>query len=264
MTNAFQREVRMSHLSWTDYAARLANEAPVILIPVGAIEQHGPHLPLSTDCLIPTAICEAVARKGGALVAPTLTYGAKSHPRCGGGQHFCGTTSLDAATLISQCKDLVRELTRHGATRIAFIIGHMENQWFVAEACDLALREAAMLGVKPPRLMQVGYWDFLSRETIDRVMGADFKDWTLEHAGIMETSVMLHLFPDLVFMDRLVDQPSANLPVYDLWPYDQSRIPSTGILNTARGATAEGGGIFVGEFTKLLSEAVREAFGRVA
>jgi creatinine amidohydrolase len=63
-------------------------------------------------------------------------------------------------------------------------------------------------------------------------------------------------------MDRLVDQPSANLPVYDLWPYDQSRIPSTGILNTARGATAEGGSLFVAEFTSTLSDALREAFGR--
>src|SRR5690242_10520326 len=88
------REVRMAHMSWTDYRGQLEANDAVVLTPVGAIEQHGPHLPLATDTLIPQRICEAVAVDTGGLVAPALTYGSKSVPRCGGGQHFCGTTSL--------------------------------------------------------------------------------------------------------------------------------------------------------------------------
>ncbi len=252
-------EVRMSCLSWTDYRDRLTRDDPAVLIPVGSLEQHGPHLPLATDSLIPTAIAERVAAKCGCLVAPTLTYGAKSVPRCGGGQHFCGTTSLDATTIIAEVKDVVRELARHGVSRVAFVNGHMENAWFITEACDVALREVRMLGLEPPRLMQVGYWEFLSKPTIDAVFGDSFPDWSLEHAGIMETSVMLHLHPEMVHMDRLSDHPSAKFPVYDLWPYDPAIVPSTGILNTARGSTAASGKLFVDEFVDLLGAAIGEA-----
>ncbi len=252
-------EVRMSHLSWTDYLERLTHDDPAVLIPVGSLEQHGPHLPLATDSLIPAAISERVAQKCGCLVAPTLTYGAKSVPRCGGGQHFCGTTSLDATTLIAEIKDIVRELSRHGVRRIAFVNGHMENGWFITEACDVALREVRMMGLEPPRLMHVGYWEFVSKPTIDAVFGDSFPDWSLEHAGIMETSVMLHLHPEMVHMDRLIDHPPAKFPVYDLWPYDTGIVPSTGILNTARGSTAASGKLFVDEFVDSLAGAITTA-----
>ena len=254
-------EVDMSRMSWTDYAKAIDSRDPVILVPVGSIEQHGPHLPLATDCLIPEAIVRAAAMRTGALIAPTLTYGYKSVPRCGGGQHFCGTTSLDASTLIAQIKDIVREFARHRITKVAFIVGHMENQWFVTEACDLALRELKALGLRPPRLMNVGYWEFLSKQTIEQVFGNSFPDWSLEHAGIMETSIMLHCHPDLVKMERLSDHPPAVLPNFDLWPYDTGLVPASGVLNTAKGASAEKGRIFYDEYVQSLSSALNEAFG---
>ncbi len=79
------------------------------MVPVGSVEQHGPHLPLTTGSLIPTAICERCAQRSDAPVVPTLNYGSRSIPRSGGGEHFCGTTSVDASTLIAQIRDLVRE-----------------------------------------------------------------------------------------------------------------------------------------------------------
>ncbi|WP_255969945.1 creatininase family protein, partial [Klebsiella pneumoniae] len=72
-------------------------------LPCGATEQHGPHLPLGTDALLASAISAEVAARVGGLVAPALSYGYKSQPKCGGGQHFCGTTSLDGATLSAWC-----------------------------------------------------------------------------------------------------------------------------------------------------------------
>lgn len=255
-------EVEMGRMSWTEYAEALATRDPIVLVPVGSVEQHGPHLPLLTDCLLPEAIGKQAARRTGAIVAPTLTYGYKSLPRCGGGQHFCGTTSLDASTLIAQIKDILRDFSRHGVSKVAFVVGHMENQWFVTEACDLALRELQALGLKPPKLMNVGYWEFLSKDTIEKVFGDTFPDWSLEHAGIMETSMMLHCHPELVKMDKLQDHPPAKLPLYDLWPYDQALVPSSGVLNTARGATAEKGRIFCEEFVGSLTGALQEAFGK--
>jgi creatinine amidohydrolase len=256
-----KRQVEMSLMSWTDVHEVFQSD-PVIFLPVGALEQHGPHLPLSTDSIIPTRVAIDAARRIGGLVAPTIAYGYKSIPRCGGGQHFCGTTSLDASTLIQQLRDVGRELVRHGAKRLAFVVGHMENQWFVTEACDLILRDARMLGLEQPTIMNVGYWEFLSPGTIAKAFDGSFPDWSLEHAGIMETSVMLHCCPELVHMERLKPQGPAVLPVYDVWPYDPKSVPSTGILNTAIGATAAKGKLFYDEFVESLADAATKALRR--
>jgi creatinine amidohydrolase len=252
--------VDIGQMSWTDYAEVIEKHDPVILIPVGALEQHGPHLPLATDALLPEAICREVAMTTNALLSPTIAYGYKSIPRCGGGQHFPGTTSLDASTLVSQLKDIVREFARHGVHKIALVVGHMENQWFVTEACDVALREIKSLALAPPQIMSVGYWEFLTKKTIAQVFGDAFPDWSLEHAGIMETSMMLHLYPQLVKMDRLRKQEPAKFPKYDLWPYDKGMVPESGILNTALGSTAEKGKLFYDEYVLTLRNAIEEAF----
>lgn len=80
--------VLMSSLSWVEYQERIQDSKTIVLIPCGALEQHGPHLPLGTDALLCTAIAQSVAEKVNGIVAPTFNYGYKSQPRSGGGQHF--------------------------------------------------------------------------------------------------------------------------------------------------------------------------------
>jgi SagB-type dehydrogenase family enzyme len=126
-----------------------------------------------------------------------VAYGYKSVPRCGGGQHFPGTTSLDACALIDQLRNILREFVRHGVRKIALVVGHMENLWFVTEACDPVLRDLKALDMPSPRIMNAGYWDFISQETIARAFEGRFPDWSLEHAGIMAPSLMLYKYPDL-------------------------------------------------------------------
>lgn len=251
---------RMTEMTWFEYRDAIAQD-PILLIPVGATEQHGPHLPLSVDVILPTAVCEGVAASGGHLVAPPLAYGYKSMPRSGGGQHFPGTTSLDAASLIAQVKDLTREFVRHGARKIAFIVGHTENLWHVSEGCDLAYRENARLA-EGLRILNVGYWQFLPAETASAIFGTTQIDWDLEHAGIMETSMMLHLRPDLVHMDRLVEHAPSRVPGYELWPYDTEAVPADGVLNTAMAATAEKGKQFLDAYVSSLTQALEQAFNR--
>ena len=82
--------VLMSALSWVAYQERLQDDDLVLLLPCGALEQHGPHLPLGTDALLSTAIAQTVAAKVNGLVAPTLSYGYKSQPKSGGGTAFSG------------------------------------------------------------------------------------------------------------------------------------------------------------------------------
>ena len=163
--------VRMDNISWVDYERRVQSGA-VVFLPIGATEQHGPHLPLGTDALLASAISEDVAREIDGIVAPALSYGYKSQPKCGGGQHFCGTTSVDGATLIAMVRDAVREFHRHGVKRLVLVIGHYENQWFVTEGIELAMRDiGANAGLE---VMRLEHWEFVKSATLDKIFPGRF------------------------------------------------------------------------------------------
>lgn len=250
--------VWMNQLSWVDYEARLNKHQPPIFLPVGALEQHGPHLPLGTDGLLSSAVSAATAEMVGGLVAPTLSYGYKSQPKCGGGQHFCGTTSVDAATLIGSVRDAVREFARHGATRLVIVNGHYENQWFLIEGIDLGLRD---LGPNAKlQVMRLEYWDFLTEATLAKVFPDGFPGFALEHAAVIETSLMLHYHPDLVRIDLIPNEAPADFPPYDVYPTRKNWVPLSGVLSSAKGSTAEKGAAMAHELAERMAAAVQHEF----
>ncbi len=144
----------MAELTWPEWKAKI-DAGAIIFISLGATEQHGPHLPLNVDVILPTAVCEAVARNVGGLVAPTLAYGYKSMPRSGGGQSFPGTTSLDGHTFSLIIRDIIRDMGAHGARRFVLINGHYENAWPAVEGLDLALRELRRDGIMDTTAMRL-------------------------------------------------------------------------------------------------------------
>jgi len=87
----------MENMTWLD-VKQAVEEEKVLIIIVGSIEQHGPHLPINTDLVIPYEIAKRVTENSSSLVAPPLTYGYKSKPRSGGGESFPGTVSLNGDT----------------------------------------------------------------------------------------------------------------------------------------------------------------------
>lgn len=251
-------EVHMNRMNWQEYRQRVtASKAPIFL-PVGALEQHGPHLPLGTDALLATDIAAGAAAASGGIVAPALSYGYKSQPKCGGGQHFCGTTSLDAATLIGQVRDTIREFVRHGVERLVLVNGHYENQWFLIEGIDLALRECRQSALT---VMRLEYWDFCTEETLAAIFPNGFPGFALEHAAVIETSMMLHLHPELVRIERIPNEPNAEFPPYDIYPTRTEWVPASGVLSSARDATAEKGARICTEVIARVASAVRLEFG---
>jgi creatinine amidohydrolase len=250
--------IRMDRLSWVEYQGRVREEHAPVILPVGATEQHGPHLPLGTDALLATAVAESVAPRVRGLVAPTLAYGFKSQPKCGGGQHFDGTTSVDAATLIGSVRDAVREFARHGVRKLVVVNGHYENQWFLIEGIDLAMREVGGSGIE---VMRLEYWDFFTPATLARVFPEGFPGYALEHAAVIETSMMLHYHPDLVRLERIPADPPADFPPYDLYPTRRAWVPPSGVLSSARAATLEKGQAMAAELAELIGAAVRKELG---
>ncbi len=251
--------VFMAELSWPEFRDRISANPPVFL-PIGATEQHGPHLPLGVDVILPTGVAERVAREVRGLVAPTIPYGYKSQPRSGGGQAFPGTTSLDAQTLALVLRDVIRDLGAHGVRRLVVMNGHFENAWPVVEGLDLALRELRRDGIADMQAMRFEYWDFVERATLDRLFPNGFPGTELEHASLLETSLMLLLRPDLVRMDLVPSDGPAKFPTYDRWPVPKDFVPASGVLADARGSSAEKGGWLMDDHVRLIAAAVRREF----
>jgi creatinine amidohydrolase len=252
------RTVFMSEMSWMEYRERVARDGAVVLLPAGALEQHGPHLPLGTDAILATEMARRVAERIDGVVAPALTYGYKSQPRTGGGNHFCGTTSVDGGTLAATVRDLIREFARHGARRVAVIDGHYENQMFLTEGIDLAVRDSGTEGF---RVLKMRYCETIRPETLARIFPHGFPGLDLEHAGVLETALMLHLFPERVDMGRVPGDPPAAPPPYDVYPTDTSWIPPSGVLSPAKTATSEIGRLLTDECVELVVTSLETAFG---
>jgi len=252
--------VVIGELTWPEYARRVASGSTIFL-PVGALEQHGHHMCMEVDVLLPTALCKAVARNVDGLVLPALAYGYKSQQKSGGGNHFPGTTSLDGATLTHTIQDIIRELARHGARQLVMMNGHYENSMFIVEGIDLALRELRYAGITDFKVVVLSYWDFVNApEVIQELYPDGFLGWDIEHGGVFETSLMLALHPEKVDLARAIDHPPATFPPYDVFPIIAERTPACGTLSSPKGASREKGELIPRVCTEGISNAVREAF----
>lgn len=248
--------VMMAEMTWPEYADALKRN-PVVFLPTGALEQHGPHLPMGVDHLLPAAIARDVAQAVGGVVAAPVTYGYKSMTRSAGGPFFPGSTGLDGATLSAIVRDIIRELARHGVRRVCVLDGNYENLWFLNEGIDLAMREAAGTGL---RVMCLQHWAFLTKDTLAQVFPDGYPGIELEHAAVLETSLMMHYHRDLVRFDRIPDNPAAEAPPYDVWPPRREWVAASGALVSAAGATPEKGAIIAAQYTRDIAAAVRREF----
>jgi creatinine amidohydrolase len=233
--------VAMGEMSWVEYAGKIAAPGAVCIVPAGAIEQHGPHMAMDADITIPTEIALEAARRTNAIVAPTISYGYKSIQRSGGGNHFSGTTSLDGNTLVCMVRDILRELARHGARRILLLNGHFENSYFLLEGADLAIRDQAATRTGNLQVITLSYWDFITGDALSKVFPDGFPGWALEHAGVLETSLMLHLRPHSVDMSLAPENVHADFPPYDTLPPVPGLTPSGGCLASPAKSSAEKG-----------------------
>ncbi|MCB1810634.1 MAG: creatininase [Candidatus Competibacteraceae bacterium] len=253
--------VFVGEMTFKDYNARVSDGQTVLMLPVGALEQHGHHMAMNVDVLLPTAVCERVARAIGALVLPGLQYGYKSQQKSGGGNFFPGTTSLDGATLSATIQDIMREIARHGVRKLVVLNGHYENSMFLVEGIDLGLRELRWAGISDFRVMVLSYWDFVADEQVIRTLYPDgFHGWAVEHGGLFETSLMLALHPHLVDMDKVMRHPPATFPPYDLYPPKPEWTPASGTLSSAENATVEKGRLILEVCVKGISDAIRGEF----
>ena len=249
--------VRMAELTWQEFEDRI-DDGPAF-VPIGSTEQHGPHLPLSVDTVIASEIAERTAREAGGMVAPPLHYGYKSQPGSGGGPEFVSTTSVHGDTPRRQVGDIVADLSRDGVREFVIVNGHFENEYAVREAIDRHL-ESGLDG----RFVIASWWDLLStstREAIFENVPGGFPGWEAEHAGVVETSLMLYLRPDSVNEDAIVDDGPSRNPPYSMKPAPEDTIPHSGVFYKATHATAEVGERGLAEVVEVLANGIEDEWG---
>ncbi|MGP3968080.1 creatininase family protein [Streptomyces sp. 6N223] len=244
---------RFADLSAPAVAALPADTLAVL--PVGSLEQHGPHLPVATDYLIANAVAEGGARLAAdscpVTLLPPLAY-TKSNEHA----WSPGTLWLSATTLLAVLDDIGRSLATSGVRRLAFLNGHGGN--------------SALLGVAIRELrVNYGLFTFLLHASLPADQGGASPPAELGmgiHAGLNETSAMLHLHPELVDMSQARRSVPEHLASYDHvgfgkpvpfgWTSDD--LSGNGVIGDPTGATPELGAQLIDAAITRTAAALRE------
>jgi creatinine amidohydrolase len=181
--------MRAADTPWTDVAAHLAASSGIAILPFGALEQHGPQLPLATDTLTAEAVAESVAGHFDALLLPAIPYG-ETWNNAG----YPGTISLSPSTVSAIAVDIARALVGSGAKVFVIVNGDWGNRAPLAAAAE-ALNADAVI---PTLVLDYPGMD----AAIERVRESRGAFPGLNHAEEIETSIMLAIDPTLVHPDR--------------------------------------------------------------
>ena len=220
MNSAYHHPVAFLSELASSTSRQLQSTSPALIVPVGSVEQHGPHLPLDTDTRIATAVARSVAdrltdrNESNCALAPAIGYGAS-------GEHegFPGTVSIGTSALRLLLVEFGRSASQW-ASRLVFVNGHGGNVEALAAAAALLRYEGRDVG-----------WCSCAAENSDA------------HAGHTETSVLLHISPTDVWIHERV--PGNRAPLAQLMPQLRqggvAAVSELGVLGDPTTATAEEG-----------------------
>jgi creatinine amidohydrolase len=177
------------HYTWVELKD-LAKRRPVIVLPIGSVEDHGPHLPLDTDNFLIWSICEEAARRaaGDILLMPLIPYGFETHH-----MDFPGTVDIGMEHLLHFVLDVTKSAARHGFDRILIADGHGSNM----PVLDLVARRTIL---ETDALCAPFLWPSLALNEIRAVRESGRGG--MSHACELETSVYLYLDSQRVQMDK--------------------------------------------------------------
>lgn len=205
--------MNLMEMTWEE-----AKGKKTMVIPLGSIEQHGPHLPLGTDTLIAEGVSKEIASRLGAVLGPSITPGvSREH------MDFPGTVTLSEGTFVKELEETCTSLRNHGFTDIVLVNGHGGNR--------KALSKLRMAGV--------GVVDIISQ-----IKGYD-------HAGVIETSLMLYLHPEDV-RKGLIRKHDFSFPGRGEWrTIEHSK---SGVIGDPTEATSEKGERYFKQITSGILE----------
>lgn len=226
----------MSSVLWNDHKAAelaaMARQDPIVILPIGSTEQHGPHLPVQVDALLVSEVARRAAERMSSrpvLVMPVIWSGLAEHH-----MNFGGTVTLDFATFHALVRQICLSLTRQGVRRIALLNGHGGN--------IVALQVmAGELATEVPGVVAVATYFLLAQPRFAAILE---RQNGVRHACEAETSMTMALRPDLVDQSAMVavDAPAEGLSSDDVHRWRPIEHWSrSGVIGYPAAATAEKG-----------------------
>ena len=204
-------------------------QSKIAILPVGAVEAHGPHLPLGTDNILAERLSEKLASRVNGLILPTLPYGQVWSLR-----NFPGSITVSNESLISLIVDIGKSLFKQGFTTFAMVNGHLGN--------GVAIKEAARVLYETCPGMRVFYFFYPGmNKAVEEIRETVSAHGTYFHACEIETSYMLYLSPEHVDMEKAItDIPDIPMDA-DVTPTPWEDFTETAVLGDAKLATKEKG-----------------------
>ncbi len=235
-------KVLMEDITWKEIEEAIKSGKDTAIVVAGSIEQHGPHLPTSTDTTLGYAIAEGVARRlGCALVAPVIRPGLSEH-HIG----FPGTITLSIDTLVNLLYDYCESLVESGFKNICILSSHGGNSdaimTYTPRIAKLFMDKAKVFAIPTDRYMNASL-DYLAKKGVSRTKSG-------VHAGYAESSMMLYVKPDVTRMDLaakgLADEEfyradRLKLSQLESFTYGLKKLTPVGVLGDPLGASAEAG-----------------------
>lgn len=207
-------------MQWKNLTApeiRAVKRQTPVLLPLAAVEQHGPHLPTSTDCTINehlmTLIDEAIP--DGVLILPTVAVGCSRHHL-----DFGGTLTVSHETFIRYVSDILDSIASAGFTTIVLFNSHGGNQ-----AAGQVVVESWGVSHPDTRIVLLTWWK-IAKARLSEIMESG--PGGVGHAGELETSILLEAAPELVHIDSI--EPKANIPTFG-WAESDLIRDSKGLLH---------------------------------
>ncbi len=245
----FEKGVDYGAQSWRAVAEqRAAGTQPLVVIPSGAIEVYGPHLPLGSDSVVAVAVARRVARELKAVCTPLIPVGYSrdlmSHP---------GTLTVTPDAFRAYFEGVCLSLVHWGFRDLLFLNTHAGNVGLIDQ---IALDLIEQRGV---RCLQVDWWRYANRVAADLMSGGP---WVVGHAGELGTSVLLEVAPELVDLSAAVDEE----PEGDPWPAGLERYDAyadhseSGVMGRPSLASAEKGKAIVERCVAQICRDAREHF----
>lgn len=232
-----------SALATSPDIARARDGGVMAVLPVGAVEQHGPHLPLSTDTILATGVARRIADALGAWLLPAIAYG-----DAWSAEGWAGTISISPQTLRANLEDIGRGVQRIGVSGLVIVNGHFGNRGPIGQAAGVLT--AAGLPVLP--LDYPGLEDAAARFCTSKSAGQGFY-----HADEVETSMMLAIAPDAVRMDLAVAEYPTFPPDFGTRLMQLSTFNTSGVFGDPRGAAAATG-------EQIIAHIVAESLAQIA
>jgi creatinine amidohydrolase len=215
---------RWAECAWPDLTS-FEREPEVGLVPVGATEQHGPHLPTGTDTIIACALCDAASAGSGAPVVPPVAIGCSY----GHGFELPGQLSLSPEVLAAVLREYAQWAARSGLRRLLFVNAHFGNVGALLSATDdLRLHRSDL------RVGIANWW------ALDPVVTAEMQaDGDDVHANRAETALMMHIAPELVHLTRIKDADDPDRTGSLVFRYTAPSLSTNGVTGRPSDATPE-------------------------